>query len=374
MQLGNGDGTFAAGVNYPSQSPVGLASGEFNGDGKADFAVANSGSVSGSLSIFLGSIALSTTTTLTSSPNPANFGQSVTLTATVTPASATGYVAFYDGVTLLGAGILVNGQASLATLALPSGSRSLKALYSGDASNLASGSGTIYQLVGAAATPSSGFQPPLNYSAGLEPLSVATGDFNGDGKADIAMANFGGVDGGSSVRVMLGNGDGAFQPPVDYTAGSGVSAVAVGDLNADGKVDLVATNYSDNTVSVLLGNGDGTFQPAVSFAVGKNPISVAIGDFNRDGYPDLRCTQFQHHHRQSQRAAGERRRYLPEGRELPLFLRVYRVAAADLYGNGILDLAVGTYSGVAILRGNGDGTFGHPKLCRRRCHLQHRAR
>jgi hypothetical protein len=82
---------------------------------------------------------------------------------------------------------------------------------------------------------------------------VAVGDFNGDGKADLAVANYS----DHSVSVLLGNGDGTFQTHVDYATGSGPDSVAVGDFNGDGKADLAVTN--DYAVSVLLGNGDGTF-------------------------------------------------------------------------------------------------------------------
>ena len=85
----------------------------------------------------------------------------------------------------------------------------------------------------------------------------------GNGRPDIVTANAG----DNTVSVLLGNGDGTFQPAQSFAVGSGPYSVAVADLG-NGHPDIVTANSGDNTVSVLLGNGDGTFQPAQSFAVG----------------------------------------------------------------------------------------------------------
>jgi hypothetical protein len=105
---------------------------------------------------------------------------------------------------------------------------------------------------------------------------IAVGDFNGDGKQDLAVTNF--TTDNSTVSIFLGNGDGTFQPQVPYLVGSEAYGIAVGDFNRDGKQDLVVTNDTDNsadsTVSVLLGNGDGTFQPQVQYTVGMAPTAL----------------------------------------------------------------------------------------------------
>jgi hypothetical protein len=126
------------------------------------------------------------------------------------------------------------------------------------------------------------FQAPLNFAIGSLSTSVAVGDFNGDKVLDLAVADAGSYD----ILVLLGNGDGTFQAARNFAAGNGPYSVAVGDFNRDGRQDLAVAIYPDN-VSVLLGNGDGTFQGAQIFGAGTFPSSVAVGDFNLDGLPDL---------------------------------------------------------------------------------------
>jgi hypothetical protein len=123
--------------------------------------------------------------------------------------------------------------------------------------------------------------------AGEDPVAVAVGDFNNDGNLDVVVAN--GGSSGSTVSILLGNGDGTFQSATHYsTGGTSPSAVKVADFNQDGKPDIVVTNADSATVSVLLGNGDGTFQPAATYAVGNGPSAVAVGNFiTSNKYPDL---------------------------------------------------------------------------------------
>lgn len=136
-----------------------------------------------------------------------------------------------------------------------------------------------------------GFLPPVQYSVdGSTPVWVAVGDFNGDHKLDLAAS----VTTTAVVSILLGNGDGTFQSQVSYAAESGLQGIAVGDVNGDGKFDIVTANQCGDdpacrkgTVSVLLGNGDGTFQPEVSYFDGMFPLSVALADFNADGHLDI---------------------------------------------------------------------------------------
>jgi hypothetical protein len=130
------------------------------------------------------------------------------------------------------------------------------------------------------------FQPQVTYAVGTYPDAIVAGDFTGDGHLDLAVANYGSND----VSVLLGNGDGTFQPQVTYAAGFGPGPIVAGDFNGDGHLDLAVGNlnyYRGSTVSVLLGNGDGTFQPEVTYAVGTSPNAMVAGDFTGDGHLDL---------------------------------------------------------------------------------------
>jgi len=127
------------------------------------------------------------------------------------------------------------------------------------------------------------FSGPVNFAVGSSPSTVVTGDFNGDGKLDQAVLNTG----DHTVSILLGNGDGTFQPAISNPVGSNAQFIAVGDFNGDGKLDLVVANGAANTVSVMLGNGDGTFQTAVQYNIGSSADFVAVADFNNDEKLDL---------------------------------------------------------------------------------------
>jgi FG-GAP-like repeat/FG-GAP repeat len=194
---------------------------------------------------------------------------------------------------------------------------------------------------------------PSEFAAGSGPISVATGEFNGDGKVDVVVAN----NAGNTISVFLGNGDGTFQAAVDYAVGANPRSVAVGDFNGDGKLDLVVTNEGSDNVSILLGNGDGTFQIALDYTVGSNPSSAAVGDFNGDGNLDLAITNL---------ASGNVSMLLGNGDgtfqsalDYTVGSRPSSVAVGDLNGDGKLDLVVANPGSgyVSVLLGNGDGTF-----------------
>src|SRR5204862_441374 len=122
---------------------------------------------------------------------------------------------------------------------------------------------------------------------GTGPQSVAVGDFNRDGKPDLATANTS----SNTVTILLGNGTGGFSQAAGspVAVGAGPQSVAVGDFNRDGKPDLATANAGSNNVTILLGNGAGGFSQAAGspVAVGNPPFSVAAGDFDHDGKPDL---------------------------------------------------------------------------------------
>ena len=206
------------------------------------------------------------------------------------------------------------------------------------------------------------FQPQVSYAVGSEPLAIVAGDFNGDGRTDLAVAN----SGDDTVSVLLGNGDGTFQPQVTYAVGSGPDAIVAGDFTGDGKLDLAVANAGDNTVSILLGNGDGTFQPQVTYAVGSAPDAIMAGDFTGDGNTDLAVVNGGTY---SDNWSGSVSVLLGNGDgtfqpQVTYSVGPYpdAIVAGDFTDNGHLDLAVADHalSGpgtVSVLLGNGDGTF-----------------
>ena len=128
------------------------------------------------------------------------------------------------------------------------------------------------------------------YTVGLEPLAVATADFNRDGRMDVVAANYS----AGTVSILIGNGNGTLKGHVDYATGAFPRHLVVGDFNADGNPDLAVDVMGPDdpicpapVVSVFLGKGDGTFRPRVDYATGCDPVWVAIGDFNGDGKQDL---------------------------------------------------------------------------------------
>jgi Bacterial Ig-like domain (group 3)/FG-GAP-like repeat len=268
--LGNGNGTFNAPSSYGSggSCPTSIAIGDVNGDGDTDLVVANlsnGSNLEGEVSVFLGN-----GTGTFGSPVNYDSGGSGAQSVAIADVNGDGYP-----------DLIVANQAER-------------------------GGGGVNGVVAVLLSDGHGsFRAPVSYSAGgILSDSVAVGDFNGDGHPDIVVANKCQTDENCNTAtgvlgVLLNNGDGRFAAPVIYGAGGFMYALAVvtGDLNGDGYLDLVVSNWCQNInctggggggVSVLLGNGNGTFQPAVTY--GSSPAkggAVALGDVNGDGNPDV---------------------------------------------------------------------------------------
>jgi Calx-beta domain/FG-GAP-like repeat len=216
-----------------------------------------------------------------------------------------------------------------------------------------------------------GFLGPVNYAAGSNPYAIVAADFNHDTIPDLAIANYS----SNTVSVLLGNGNGTFQLPLDSATGYLPLSLAVGDFDGDTNLDVVTANSGD--VSVLLGNGNGTFQPPSSIGIGSNPASVAVGDFNHDGTLDLGVTSnlyvfdgsgpygnYYHYDGYANvlvgngdgtfSAAGSN--YLGYGYQR------WSATAADLTGDGVDDLAVANegYGTVGVLINDGFGNLADP--------------
>jgi hypothetical protein len=198
------------------------------------------------------------------------------------------------------------------------------------------------------------------YPTGISPSSVAVGDFNGDGKADLAVANSYDVQYAGSVSILLGNGNGTVQTHVDYPVGNSAIRVAVGDFNGDGKADLAVTSYSSDLsgfVSILLGNGDGTFQTHVDYATGGAPVAVTIGDFNGDGKVDLAVPNWSYN--SVVVLLGNGNGTFQTHVDYATGNGSFSVAEGDFNGDAKADLAVTNLfdNSISVLLGNGDGTF-----------------
>ena len=202
------------------------------------------------------------------------------------------------------------------------------------------------------------FRAKVDYTtgAGSLPECLRLGDVNGDGKLDVLTANAG----TNNVGVLLGNGDGSFGAPATFSTATHPTSIDMGDLNNDGTLDLVTANFNTNNVSVLMGNGDGTFQTAVNYACGSQPETVAVADLNRDGRPDVVTVNY------SPACAS----ILLNNGDGTLAPKVDYVTGDGPYSLDVLDLNHDTApdlvtvnhaaSTVSILFGNGDGTF-NPK-------------
>lgn len=151
------------------------------------------------------------------------------------------------------------------------------------------GSGTVTTLMGVA--DGGLFTAGGTWGVGQEPTGVAIGRWSNDAIMDLAVSNKSSA--GMDVSILLGSVGGAFQQAVHYpTAASAPYAIATGDWNLDGKADLAVANNGADSVSILLGLGDGKFQPPINFPAGSDPVALATGDLNGDGKPDLAVANF----------------------------------------------------------------------------------
>ena len=292
-----------------------------------------------------------TSTILQATPSPVTFGASLTLTATVTPSSATGKVTFYDGSLVLGTSSLSGGVAVETVHLYSTGRRSLFARYEGDSTNTGSPSAPVTVTV--TSTPAAGFASS-SVDMGFALNVVAVGDFNGDGKVDIIAAGS-----SNSVKTVLGNGDGTFGSPITSFVGGGsqITGVYVTDFDGDGKADIVLVVTDEQVVKVLFGNGDGTFGGVISLPVTNG--AVAVGDFNIDGFPDIAVAN----NSSIQILLGNGNRTFQSPASYPAASSLPDILVADVNGDGQPDLVtvapplVNDNRRLMVLLGHGDGTF-----------------
>ncbi len=157
-------------------------------------------------------------------------------------------------------------------------------LAGGGGTNVPPGANNLSILLGDG---KGGFSPPTYFTAGPAPQSISIADFNGDGLSDIAISNSLPMGTNSTVSVLLGDGRGGFADRLPLEIGVLGRGTGVVDFDRDGHLDLVVANSASNSVSVLLGDGKGHFAAKTDFSVGTNPRKLAVGDLNRDGRADI---------------------------------------------------------------------------------------
>jgi hypothetical protein len=227
------------------------------------------------------------------------------------------------------------------------------------------GDGSFRSAVNYYATPGGGFE--------AQAVNIATGDFNGDGIPDFVIGNVNAPKfSNAGITVFLSNSDGTLQLGVNYYNAAktnySLQYVAVADFNGDGKLDIAVTDNFNSVVQIFTGNGNGTFTAGATYATdvatGAGPLGLIVGDFNGDGKPDLAVIN---NHGTTSANVGI---LLNTGSAFspvvnyPLSVLATEITAADVNGDKKLDLVVPLYgtnaapgSAVAILLGNGNGTF-----------------
>ncbi len=198
-------------------------------------------------------------------------------------------------------------------------------------------------------------------ATGSSPAAVAVGDFNGDGAQDLVTANYHSADGTASV--LLGDGAGGFAPRIDVATGPASYDIAVGDFNSDGRQDLatVMTDWlMEQGVGVLLGDGEGHFSPMSVFGTSLEPVAVAVGDMNGDGRQDLVSAQRLEGVGEIAVLLGDGSGVFAGGRRLRIDRETLCVTLGDANGDGRQDVVSAKGSVVIVLRGDGRGGLASP--------------
>jgi hypothetical protein len=351
--LGNGDGTFQSKIDYVTgTNPYSVTLGDTNADGKLDLLAGNATANTVSILLGNGDGTFQTKVDYNAGVNP----YSVTLSDVNGDTKLDIVTANFgsNGVTV----ILGNGDGSFQSRAVYATGTTPRSIKVGDINadgvldlvTANNGASTVSVLLGDGIGK---FATKTDYATGSGPTGTTLGDFNGDGRLDIVTVN----NTSRSVSVLLNDGSGGFQTKQDYPTNGLPLMLTSGDLNADGKPDLVVSSSSSGAnalVSVLFGNGDGSFQTSVSFPSANFPNLPALGDLNADNRLDLVTPN----------GSGTVSVLFGDAGSFLNRLDIaspgdnQSVAIGDLNNDGKPDLVIGVAATrVSVMLGNGDGTF-----------------
>jgi len=371
MFLGNGDGTFQASSNYYVPWPSTVAIGDLNGDKKPDlvtpcyydgtvWVLLNRGNgvfqVSGVYSSDWS--AMSLTLADFNGDKRLDFATGNTNAGLVTVGLGNGDGSFRSGAHYNESGSpgYTNGFA-VADFNLD-----------GNPDVVQAGGGTGVGLNIMLGTSHGVLKPPTEINIGgtgnSPVMFVLAGDVNGDGKPDLVSSTAEGYGNPYGVLVWLGTGTGKFRTPVVYTssASSYPATAQLADVNGDRKLDILTSNY-DGTFSVLLNQGKGVYGSPIVIpsGTGSYPTNFAVGDFNSDGKLDVVLNDFPGHNLNLLFGSGDGTFQPPV--VMYSVLRPYAPIVGDFNKDGKLDLAIPGYDyggSLVILRGSGNGTFSQP--------------